>query len=117
MKTWDEAKAECEALSPPHHTVVLNSAEEQAFVTGLVSSNAGFWMGCSDIVEGTWLCEDNSGMQWTTGGDVTGYWSKYIRIIIQIIYLLHNVAAKFLIPKIKKIPHLICLKCVQTLFA
>ena len=77
VKTWDEAKAECEALTPPHHTVVINSAEEQTFVTGLVSTNARFWIGCSDYAnEGTWVCEDNSGMQWTSDGNITGYWSK-----------------------------------------
>ena len=77
VKSWNQAKAECEALSPPHHTVVINSAEEQTFVTGLVSRNERFWIGCSDIAnEGTWVCEDGSGMQWKSGGTVTGYWSK-----------------------------------------
>ncbi|MCD7773994.1 MAG: leucine-rich repeat protein [Clostridiales bacterium] len=64
--TWEEAKANCEALGG--HLVTITSEEENTFVTSLISSYSSsldFWIGITD--------KDNEGnwSTWITGETVT----------------------------------------------
>ena len=77
--TYNAAKLNCEALTPPHHLVVVNDAAEESFITGLISNDFRLWMGCTDgTTEGTWVCQDTSGQQWMSSSAMTGYWSKFV---------------------------------------
>ena len=73
---YNDSTTRCTALIPQHHLVVLNDAAEESFITSLISQDFRLWVGCTDnTTEGTWVCQDASGQQWTSTV-IKGYWSK-----------------------------------------
>ncbi|HAA12622.1 MAG TPA: hypothetical protein DCE41_13385 [Cytophagales bacterium] len=57
--TWQEAKAQCESLGG--HLVIINSAEENDFLSTLGAANSNYFLGASDHeVEGEWQWVDGT---------------------------------------------------------
>src|SRR4051794_32434453 len=68
--SWPDANDAAVARGSGWHLVTIPSAEENAFVYGLVAGKPQFWSCCSDgDAQGPWLgaTKSGAGFQWVTG--------------------------------------------------